>query len=79
MNLEEYLSSGIIEDYCLGVLNPDEMQKVARNAEQYEEIKDAIETYELALKRYVEDLEGDNEIDIKKDDILFNLLKRMKK
>jgi hypothetical protein len=32
MNLKEYLSSGIIEDYCLGGLNPDDMRVVALNA-----------------------------------------------
>ena len=55
MNLKEYLESGVIEDYCLGVLPPREMQVVALNAEQFPEIKAAIKAYELALKRYAQD------------------------
>jgi hypothetical protein len=52
MNTEEYIKSGIIEDYCLGFLNPYEMGLVAQNALQYKEIKVAIEAYEMALKNY---------------------------
>ncbi len=79
MNLKEYLNSGIIEDYCLGVLQPDEMRIVARNAERYEEVKDAIEAYEATLKRYAEDLDVDNTIGMFNEEIRFNLLKRVKK
>lgn len=79
MNLKEYLSSGIIEDYCLGVLNPDEMRTVALNAERYKEVKDTIETYEAALKKYAEGLDTDNDMIISKEEIFLKLLKRMKK
>jgi anti-sigma-K factor RskA len=79
MNLKEYLSSGIIEDYCLGVLNPDEMRIVARNAERYQEVKETIETYESVLKKYAEDLDVDNEMSMNKEEILLKLLKRMRK
>jgi anti-sigma-K factor RskA len=79
MDLKEYLSSGIIEDYCLGVLNPEDMRIVARNAERYQEVKDTIEIYEETLKKYAEDLDVDNEIGVIKEEILLKLLKRMKK
>jgi anti-sigma-K factor RskA len=79
MDLKEYLSSGIIEDYCLGVLNPDEMRNVARNAERYQEVKDTIEIYEETLKKYAEDLDVDNEMGVNKEEILLKLLKRMRK
>jgi anti-sigma-K factor RskA len=79
MNLKEYLRSGIIEDYCLGVLNPDEMRNVARNAERYQEVKDTIENYESILKEYAEDLDVDNEMGMRKEEILLKLLKRMRK
>ena len=50
MNLMEYINSGIIEDYCLGVLNPFEMQAVVLVAERYPQIKEAIDISESVLK-----------------------------
>jgi anti-sigma-K factor RskA len=79
MDLKEYLNSGIIEDYCLGVLNSDDMRNVARNAERYQEVKDTIEMYESVLKKYAEDLDVDNEMGVRKEEILLKLLKRMRK
>lgn len=78
MNLKEYINSGIIEDYCLGVLNPIEMRTVARHAELYQEIEDAINISEAVLKKYAEELDIDQNIDIRKYDILCRLLKKMK-
>jgi anti-sigma-K factor RskA len=56
MDLEKYLSSGVIEDYCLGVLSPEEAQEVVRNAKQFPEIKEAIREVEEVLKNYTTDL-----------------------
>jgi hypothetical protein len=78
MNLKEYLDSGIIEDYCLGVLNPIEMRAVVRNSLRYQEIKDAIDLSEKVLKRYTEDLDIDNVMDKKNEEIRAKLLKKMK-
>lgn len=52
MNINEYIESGIIEDYCLGLLEPAEMQFVATNAQQHSEIKNAIASYEKVLIQY---------------------------
>jgi anti-sigma-K factor RskA len=52
MDLEKYLSSGIIEDYCLGVLSPEEAQEVAQNAKQFPEIEKTISEIEEVLKKY---------------------------
>ena len=54
MNIEEYMNSGIIEDYCLGILGVEQMLAVAQNAAVYAEIRMEIEEYELVLKRYAE-------------------------
>jgi hypothetical protein len=54
MDTEEYIKSGVIEDYCLGLLDPYEMEQVAQNALHYKEVKAAIEAYETALKKYAE-------------------------
>jgi anti-sigma-K factor RskA len=59
MDLEKYLSSGIIEDYCLGVLSPEETQEVAKNAKQFPEIEDAIREIEEVLKEYTTNLDND--------------------
>jgi anti-sigma-K factor RskA len=56
MDLEKYLSSGIIEDYCLGVLSPEEAQEVAQNAKQFSEIEEAISEIEEVLKKYAMNL-----------------------
>jgi hypothetical protein len=66
MNIQEYINSGIIEDYCLGVLNREEMRLVALNGMKYKQIKTAIEEYELALKLYAEDRAMDTEINTEK-------------
>src|SRR3569833_3274174 len=52
MNVQEYIKSGIIEDYCLGVLTPAEMEQVAQQAAIYPEINTEIEAYEMVLKNY---------------------------
>jgi hypothetical protein len=52
MDLEKYLSSGVIEDYCLGVLSPEKAQEVAKNATQFPEIEQAIAEVEEILKKY---------------------------
>lgn len=78
MNINEYINSGVIEDYCLGVLNPIEMCAVVHNAELYPAIKDAIDASEEVLKKYAEDLDPAKEMDIKSEEILFRLLKKMK-
>jgi anti-sigma-K factor RskA len=59
MDLQKYLSSGVIEDYCLGVLSPEEAQEVSRNAKQFPEIEEAIREVEEVLKKYTTGLDKD--------------------
>lgn len=79
MNLEEYINSGIIEDYCLGVLNPEQRQSVAQNALLYADIQAAIEENELALKRYVEDSSASPQTNFMQKELLLKLLKTVRK
>ncbi len=79
MNVEEYINSGIIEDYCLGVLNPEERQSVAQNALRYPAIQTAIEENELALKRFVEDSSVNNQTNPIGKELLLRLLKNSRK
>jgi len=52
MEIEEYINSGVIEDYCLGVLGEDAMQQVAAMATLHPAIQQEIDAYEHALKSY---------------------------
>lgn len=63
MDLEKYLSSGILEDYCLGVLSPEESQEVAIKAQQHSEIEEAIQEIERVLKIYASRLDNNLKID----------------
>jgi anti-sigma-K factor RskA len=79
MNIAEYINSGVIEDYCLGVLNPEERQSVAQNAVRHAEAQTAIEENELALKRYVEDSSAPKQTNPIEKELLLRLLKNPKK
>jgi hypothetical protein len=79
MNLDAYINSGIIEDYCLGVLTPEQRLSVAHNAALYPEIQAAIEENELALKRYVEDNSVSPQINFMEKTRLLDVLRRTKK
>jgi mannose-6-phosphate isomerase-like protein (cupin superfamily) len=52
MNLKEYISSGIIEDYCLGLLNDQESKGVLQRAQMYSEVKQAIDEFKQSLEEY---------------------------
>jgi mannose-6-phosphate isomerase-like protein (cupin superfamily) len=52
MDHKAYMESGIIEDYCLGVLSAEESKAVERQAKLYPEIKQEIEDYLNALEQY---------------------------
>lgn len=43
MNVEEYIASGILEEYALGVVSPQEKQEVECMSHIYPEIKEALE------------------------------------
>lgn len=52
MSVNDYISSGVIEDYCLGLLNPEESDRVLQQAALIPEVKSLIEHYEQALLEY---------------------------
>lgn len=54
MNIEEYISSGIIESYVLGQLNIDESLQVEQMARLYPEVKNEINATEKAFQKYAE-------------------------
>jgi hypothetical protein len=79
MNVQAYINSGVIEDYCLDVLSPEERRSVAHNASLYPEIQTAIEKNELALKRYVEDTSVSKQANFMEKELLLRLLKNTRK
>lgn len=74
----EYINSGVIEDYCLGVLNAFEMQKVRQLASKFQEINEAIVFAESVLIKYAEDLDKDRNMEERSEEILVRLLKKIK-
>lgn len=50
MNTQEYIQSGIIESYVLGIASPAEAIEVEQLCLQYPEIKKALTNFELALE-----------------------------
>lgn len=57
MELQEFISSGILENYVLGTASAEEISKVREMEKLYPEIKTEIEEIEASLMRYAE-LEG---------------------
>lgn len=55
MDMKAYISSGIIEDFCLGVLNEDENKAVLQQAQEHPEIQQEIDTFMFALEQYATD------------------------
>lgn len=51
MNVKEYISSGIVESYVLGLTSPEEQAEFENMCRQYPEILQARIDFELALER----------------------------
>lgn len=52
MNIQEYIASGILEQYVLGNLSSGEEREVLTNAAQYPEIRAELNAIESALEAY---------------------------
>lgn len=52
MNIQEYIASGILEQYVLGSLSSGEEREVLANAAQYPEIRAELNAIESALETY---------------------------
>jgi hypothetical protein len=51
VNVKEYISSGIIESYVLGMTSEEERQEFEQACTQYPEIVKARESFELSLEQ----------------------------
>jgi mannose-6-phosphate isomerase-like protein (cupin superfamily) len=56
MDVNAYINSGIIEDYCLGMLNAEQMNEVERMSSLYSEVEEAIEANRTALENYIQSI-----------------------
>jgi len=52
VNIQEYIASGILEQYVLGTLSSGEEREVLANAAQYPEIRTELNAIEAALEQY---------------------------
>lgn len=52
MNIEAYISSGILEAYIMGALPPEEMREVAANVARYPELAAEVTSIENAIIKY---------------------------
>ena len=50
MNIKEYISSGIIELYVLGICSPEEEKEFESLRHQYPELDAAVQEYEMQLE-----------------------------
>ncbi len=51
MNVQEYIQSGIVESYVLGLATPDESREFEQYCTQYPELMAAREAFELSLEK----------------------------
>lgn len=51
MNIREYISSGIVESYVLGLASPEESAEFERYCEQYPELAAARDAFEQSLEK----------------------------
>jgi mannose-6-phosphate isomerase-like protein (cupin superfamily) len=49
MDLQDYINSGILEQYCLGLLDSDEANQVVSNCLKYPELRDELNSIEIAI------------------------------
>jgi SRSO17 transposase len=52
MNIEEYMNSGILMDYCLGLLAEEDKKKVEQFAKEYPAITTEIRLLQNGLENY---------------------------
>jgi hypothetical protein len=75
MDNKAYIASGIIEDYCLGILSDEESRIVEQYAEIHSEIKQEINAFMQAIEQYTLDnaIKPDEQIKTKISQLIDNL------
>ncbi|KAA9357045.1 anti-sigma factor [Larkinella humicola] len=65
MNTKEYIESGILEEYVLGTVSPQEKREVECLSSIYPEIRQELDTLSAAVEQYAQTLRRDPPTDIK--------------
>jgi SRSO17 transposase len=52
MNIDEYINSGILMDYCLGLLAEEDMKKVEQLSKEYPKIATELKLLQNGLENY---------------------------
>src|ERR1044072_1101060 len=51
-NVQEYIESGVLQDYCLGLLSQEEQHLVENNCRKYPALRDELEACRQAMNQY---------------------------
>jgi mannose-6-phosphate isomerase-like protein (cupin superfamily) len=51
-NVQEYIESGVLQDYCLGLLSQEEQHLVENNCRKYPVLQDELEACRQAMNQY---------------------------
>lgn len=51
MNLQDYINSGLLEQYCLGLLDSDEANQVVSYCSKYPELREELKSIEAAIEK----------------------------
>jgi len=54
MNLQDYINTGILEQYCLGLLDSDEASQVVNYCATYPELQEELNSIEAAIEKMVD-------------------------
>lgn len=54
MNIQEYIHSGVIEDYCLGIASPQQVEELEGYCDEYPEILSALKAAQDNMLQYLE-------------------------
>ncbi|GAB3336796.1 hypothetical protein GCM10027299_47160 [Larkinella ripae] len=65
MNTKEYIESGILEEYVLGTVSPQEKREVECMSSIYPEIRQELDTLSTALEQYAQTLRREPPADVK--------------
>ena len=52
MTKEEFISSGLLELYAMGISSPEETQTVKQHLQQFPELKEELKEIEISLENY---------------------------
>ncbi len=54
MNISDYIATGVLHDYCLGLLTEEEALKVEAMLHAYPEVARELQLLHLALEKYAD-------------------------